>query len=407
MHHLMEMIFGRTHYVHPDRARMILWALRDRLGLPEGAIEQPDRQAAAFFGQPARSGMYRIENGAAIIPIIGTLTNRGGWIGANSGLVAYEALAAQVREAVDDPDVEHIVLDIDSPGGTVAGSQLLAEQIHEARQKKPVVAVVNDMAASAAYLMASQADQIVISPTSMVGSIGVLYIHADFSGQLEKEGVGITIMTAGAHKADGNPYEPLPDEVRADIQQQLDRDWELFIKAVHRGRPSLSPVAIRAMEARVYTGEAAIEAGLADRIGRLEEVLGITREEISMSEKSKQTPRAAVKAPAGDGPVMDMEQVRREALAEGRSAERERIGAILTSQEAAGREALARELALTTELTPDQAAKVLSAAPKEAAIPVQPEAASDLGLELVSATATAGKADPMDRWDTVLKKMGA
>ncbi len=404
MHHLSEMIFGRTHYVHPDRAQVILWALRDRLGLPEGAIRKPEKQASAFFGRPASSGMYRIENGMAIIPVIGTLTNRGGWIGASSGVVSYEGLGAQVREALNDPDVERIVLDIDSPGGTVAGSQLLAEQLYLARQRKPLIAVVNDMAASAAYLMASQADEIIISPTSMVGSIGVLYIHADFSGQLEKEGVGITIMTAGAHKADGNPYEPLPDEVQSDIRQQLERDWELFIEAVHRGRPSLSPATIRAMEARLYTGEAAIRAGLADRIGRLEDVLGITREENIMSEQQKVV-KAAAEAPTGDERVADTERMRHEALIEGRQQERERIAAILTCSEAAGRTALARELALTTDLSTEQAEKVLAAAPKEM-VATAPTVDSELGLELVSAATTA-QADPLKRWDAVLKKMGA
>ena len=391
MHHVAGQIFGRPHYLHPQRAEMIMWSLRERLGLE---LPEPDRQASAFFGQPARSGMYRIENGAAIIPITATLVNRGGWIGAQSGLVSYEGLAAQVREALDDDDVERIVLDIDSPGGMMDGALLLAEQLSDARQQKPLTAVVNDLAASAGYLLAAQADEIVISPTSRVGSIGVIYIHAEYSRALEQSGIGVSIIAAGAHKADGNPYEPLPDDVRADIQRSVDRAWELFIEAVHAGRPSLSPAAMRAMEARVYEGQEAIEAGLADRIGKLEDVI--------MSKKQTEAP-----APAAGKEMKAREITADDYVREAVQAERARIAAILDADEAKGREALARKLALTTGMEPAQAIEVLAAAPRQQAKVELMPPADDAGLGLELATAAPSRKEAaMESWERVLQRTG-
>ena len=399
------MIFNRPHLVHPQRAEVMLWALRERLSI---RMEEPRAEASAFFGRPARSGMYRVENGAAIIPVIGTLVNRGAWIGAQSGLVAYEALEAQVREALADGEVERIVLDIDSPGGMVDGVQALAKVLRRARTEKPLTAVVNDMAASAAYWLAAQADDIVISPTSMLGSIGVIYIHTDMSRALDASGLTVSIITAGERKADGNPYEPLPDAVRADIQAELDSIWEQFIAAVHEGRPQLSPQALRAMQARTYLGEEAIRVGLADKFGTLADVLGIDEEQTMSTKKTESPQRRAAKAlaeAAAETPAEQTNEALEEVVRAARLAERKRIGAILALEEAKGRHQLAVKLATTTDLSVEQARELLAAAPAESATPAVPEPASPLGLELTAAATTPRK-DGKAAWEDFLRRKG-
>ena len=395
------LIFNRPHLVHPQRAEVMLWALREHLSI---RMEEPRVEASAFFGKPARSGLYRVENGAAIIPVIGTLVNRGAWIGAQSGLVAYEALEAQVREALADEEVERIVLDIDSPGGMVDGVQALAKLLRRARTEKPLTAVVNDMAASAAYWLAAQADEIVISPTSILGSIGVIYIHTEMSRALDASGLTVSIITAGEHKADGNPYEPLPDAVRADIQAELDSIWEQFITAVHEGRARLSPQALRAMQARTYLGEEAIRVGLADRIGTLAEVLGIDEEQTMTTKKTEAAQRRAAEA-AAETPAAPNDEALEEIVRAARLSERERIGAILALEEAKDRHRLAVKLATTTDLSPEQARELLAAAPAEAVTPAVPEPASPLGLELTAA-ATAPRKDGKAAWEDFLRRKG-
>ena len=170
-------------------------------------------EANRFTGSSRRAdgttSMMRTADGVAIIPVLDTLVNRGAWLDSRSGLTSYEGIAAQLRAAGSDPEVRSVLLDISSPGGEAAGMAGLADLIRSVRQTKPVTAFVNDMAASAAYGIASAANEIVISPTSILGSIGVVMLHADRSGELAAQGVKPTLIFAGSHKVDGNPFEPL------------------------------------------------------------------------------------------------------------------------------------------------------------------------------------------------------
>jgi hypothetical protein len=144
--------------------------------------------ASSVLAPRRRSAMSRMADGVAIIPVLDTLVNRGAWLDSRSGLTSYEGIAAQLRAAGSDPEVRSVLLDISSPGGEAAGMAGLADLIRSVRQTKPVTAFVNDMAASAAYGIASAANEIVISPTSTVGSIGVVMLHADRSGELAAQG---------------------------------------------------------------------------------------------------------------------------------------------------------------------------------------------------------------------------
>lgn len=223
----------------------------------------------------------------AIITITGSLVNRGAWIGANSGLTSYEGIQHQLKVALGDEDVHAVILDIHSPGGEAVGAFETAEAVRKLAAAKRTVAVVNGLAASAAYAIASGATEIVTTQTGVSGSIGVVMLHADFSRQLDMEGISPTLIFAGTHKVDGNPFEPLSDDVRDDLQAEVMSFYDLFVKTVAAGRKNrLTAAAARKTEARTFIGQAAVDAGVADRVGTFDQVL----QELS---------RATAPAPAG------------------------------------------------------------------------------------------------------------
>ncbi len=210
---------------------------------------------------------FCLQDGIAVIEVSGVLIHRGGWIGQSSGQTSYEGIAAQLAAAATDPSVRGIALEIDSFGGEVAGVFDLADAIRVARASKPVWAFVAEHAFSAGYALASQADRIILPRTGAVGSIGVVVMHADLSGQLSDAGVTVTLIHSGAHKVDGNPYAPLPDPVRARIQAEIDSIRSLFAETVAAGRGRrLTAEAALATEADCYRGTEAVAAGLADEV---------------------------------------------------------------------------------------------------------------------------------------------
>jgi signal peptide peptidase SppA len=245
----------------------------------EAGAEVHRARASRFYGQTALDDQgrpqpfRRTQDGVAIITLVGEFVNRGAWIGASSGLISYEGTKAQITAAARDPNTKAILLDIESPGGEAIGAFEAAAVVREAAKLKPVVAVPNGMAASAAYAIASGASRIVVPPTGLAGSIGVVMTHLDFSKFLETEGVKPTLIFAGSHKVDGNPYQALPDSVRAELQAEVDDFYSQFVSTVAAGRKGLTEQRIRATEARVLKGEAAVAAGLADSVGTFEEVL--------------------------------------------------------------------------------------------------------------------------------------
>lgn len=384
-------VLNRPLLLHPDKADLILHVLQGRIGIePLSAI---DPQANRFVGSYRRENgsvsSMRVEHGVAILPIVGSLVNRGAWIGASSGLVSYEGIAAQLREAAADPEVRAILLDIDSPGGEATGMFATARLVAAVNKTKPVVAFVNDVAASAAYGIASAARDIIVSPTSMVGSIGVVLTHLDRSGELEDRGVKPTLIHAGAHKVDGHPFGPLSDAVRADLQAEVMKIYDQFVGLVAEWRGGrLSAEAIRATEARTYLGADAIAQGLADRMASLDEVIAAFSQPPSGARPQRKggpmtktiesaAPQAGPSNPAGPSHASGVrpaelqsavEAARTEAHAAGVCAGKAeataRIKSILTAPETDGRAAQALVLALETEMTAADAAKVLAASPK-------------------------------------------
>ncbi len=210
---------------------------------------------------------YPVVDGIAVIEISGVLIHRGGWIGQSSGQTSYEGIAAQIEAAAADPAIRGLALEIDSFGGEVAGVFDLADRIRAIRGSKPVWAFVAEHAFSAGYALASQADRILLPRTGALGSIGVVVLHADMSGQLDQDGVLVTLVHSGQHKVDGNPYQPLPEAVRDDIQREIDVLRFLFAETVAAGRAGrLSHEAALATEAATYRGVDAVAVGLADEV---------------------------------------------------------------------------------------------------------------------------------------------
>ena len=183
-------------------------------------------------------------------------------------------MARQFRAAMADPDIGRVILDVDSPGGQVGGVEELAREIYQARGQKPVTAIANGLAASAAYWIATAADEFVVTPSGQVGSIGVFGMHQDVSAALEKDGVKVTMVSAGKYKTEGNPFEPLTDEARAAMQGMIDEYYSLFVDAVARNR-GVDAAAVRGGfgEGRVVTAQAAVRLGMAARVAPFDEVV--------------------------------------------------------------------------------------------------------------------------------------
>jgi len=271
-------LYGAPLLIHPEKAEIIAWALREKL-TPGLEIPEPNGpEASRFLGTRRREtrdwSFVRASKGVALIPVVGSLVNRGAWLDSRSGMTSYEGLDAQFKDAASDNEIHSIVIDIDTPGGEAGGMFKLAATVREAARSKRVIAVVDDMAASAGYGIISGADEIVVSPTSVVGSIGVVRLHLDRSGELAQKGIRPTLIYAGAHKVDGYPFGPLTAEVAAEMQQQVMTLYDRFLETVEAGRGARTTAQrARETEARLFIGAEAVKAGLADRIGSLDQVL--------------------------------------------------------------------------------------------------------------------------------------
>lgn len=209
----------------------------------------------------------RTANGIAVISIEGSLVNKGGWIGMNSGETSYQGIMAQVQEVMYDPTVMAVVFEIDSYGGEVAGCEDCASMIAKLTKLKPTIAILTDHAYSAAYWLASQCGSIFLPPAGGAGSIGVVGMHVNYSEQLKMDGVEVTVVQSGDNKTDGSPFSALPDAVREEWQKEFDILRGFFAEAVASGRGSLMDKdAALATEAKCFMGEAAVTAGLADAV---------------------------------------------------------------------------------------------------------------------------------------------
>jgi signal peptide peptidase SppA len=269
--HIAARIFNRPLLLAPDKLDAIVAFIGTRVGLPASALPRPHAYATQH-GERRRGG-YRVQNRVAMISMSGILVHRSAFDAHTSEpLLGYDDIGRMVDAAAADKSVDAIVLEINSPGGEVSGAFQTAEKINRAAQVKPIHAVSDGLAASAAYLLASASTSITVASTALTGSIGVVLKHVDVSRAIEAEGVRVTEIFAGRHKVDGSAFAPLPDDVRARLQAMIDDVYNQFTSAVARYR-DMAESAVRATEAETFLGAEAIAAGLADFVGTTDDVL--------------------------------------------------------------------------------------------------------------------------------------
>ncbi|GEQ77412.1 hypothetical protein CTTA_4417 [Comamonas testosteroni] len=421
--HLADRLFNTPLLLHPQKLDAIIAGLGQRLLGTEGlqidaaAISPRAVLPAEMFttrkGERTERG-YRVNEGVAVISAMGGLVHRTRLEADSSLLIGYNDLAADMEDALAQPEVHAIALVLDSPGGEVSGAFELADRIYAARGRKPIVAVADGMAASAAYLAASAADEVVLTTTSYVGSIGVVMRHVDYSRALANEGINVSHIFAGEHKVDGNPYQPLPTSVREHLQADIEGLYQMFVQAVARHR-GMTEQAVRDTRAAVYRGVAGVAARLADRIGTADAVIAdlsarrarsypagagmsIQLEGASMGDPQTIQPAAAapaelsaatVAAPAAASaaapvaPAAAAPQGLEQARAEGAQAERARVSAILGHANAAANPTLA-QTCIAGGLTAEQALGVLDAAPAAAAAALAPAASNQFAQAMAA-----------------------
>lgn len=278
--HIAQRVFNTPLLMHPQKLDAIIAGIGPRvLGTSAPLIQVGEAAKAELApemfttkrGQRTDRG-WRLVDGVAVVNAMGALVHRTRLEADSTLLIGYNDMAADMEDAMAHPDVHAILQVYDTPGGEVSGAFEYGQRIFDMRGRKPIVAIADGMAASAGYLGASAADEVVITSTGYAGSIGVVMRHVDFSRALANEGIQVTHIFAGTHKVDGNPYEPLPLAVRDQLQADIEGLYTMFVQAVskHRG---LSEQAIRDTGAAVFRGQAAIAAGLASRISTTDSLI--------------------------------------------------------------------------------------------------------------------------------------
>lgn len=437
-------VFDTPLLIHEPKLAQILHVLGPRLGfeaeLLDGVLahESPEaheekREKLAQAGRVRAvwndDGYYNV-GAAAVIPAVGSLVQRSSFLGAMSGLVSYARIERAFAAALEDDAAHEILFEIDSPGGEVAGALDLADRIFEARGEKPTTAIATEFAASAAYLIASAADDVVIPRTGYVGSVGVVAAHVDRSQAAKKAGIAVTYIYAGDKKVDGNPYEPLPERVRAEWESEIREIYGLFTSTVARNR-GISEQAVRDTEAGLYLGRAALGVGFADRVNTFgNEVhnaavrrggafrLSSTSEDTSMSDKERADQQKAIAEAREEGIAQgkteqkaESDKAAADAVAKATADERTRIQTIVSSEAAAKRSELAAHLAFNTDMSAEDAEALLEKSPEGATSKSQLAAAMEQhgtpGIRSESTDEEQGAGSPKSDSPSILQRMKA
>lgn len=259
--------------------------------------ELVERIAGMQARYDAARGDYGNQAGAvAVVPIMGVLTQRADMFSELSGAASAEKIGKQLRALAADSSVGAIVLNIDSPGGSVYGIQELGAIIKEVSAQKKTVAVANSLAASAAYWLATSAGEFVITPGGEAGSIGVLTAHVDASKYEEMLGVKTTLISAGKYKVEGNPYEPLTQEARDFTQKRVNEYYDMFVKAVAKNR-GVAPDAVRTGfgQGRVLGAKEAVAENMADNVETIDAVIARLSTKRGQNIKTKQANQNALR----------------------------------------------------------------------------------------------------------------
>lgn len=260
-----------------------IWAIQqEHLEYMAGSIGETINTMTAENMKP------KIYGSTAVLPVNGVITQKADIMSALFGGVSSEILGMYFTELANHKDIKNIVLDIDSPGGEVFGTGELVAKMSANKNGKKVYAVANSLMASAAYWIGSVADEMYSTPSGLSGSIGVIAIHEDISEAAKSAGVKFNIITAGDHKGDGNPYEPLTDGARAEIQKRVDYYYGMFIKSVSENR-RISQKSLKESygNGKIYTADEALKLGVIDGIATLEQVVNKLQRAESKKQKNR------------------------------------------------------------------------------------------------------------------------
>lgn len=274
--HILQAIYSRPWAILPSTLALIVDIIQFRAAGGVLTDEEIEARISGAQNGPRRGGGTAAarQSTVAVIPVYGPISLRQNLMSASSGGTSTEGLSADFRAAMADDQVDAIVFEVDSPGGTIDGIPELAAEIRAARGTKPIVAQVNTMAASAAYWIASAADEIVVTPSGAVGSIGVFAAHQDLSKAAELDGVKVTLISAGKYKTESNKWEPLSDEAKAHLQDQVDQIYATFTTDVAKNRGvAVGDVRKGYGEGRVVLAKQALAQGMVDRIDTLDNTI--------------------------------------------------------------------------------------------------------------------------------------
>ena len=390
--HLLARIFNTPLLIHPQQLDAMIAGIGPRLlgadadqasqllaNLAVDRKNQPE-MFSTKRGEKSERG-YQVIDGVAILNTSGALVHRSRFIAADcSFLQGYNDLTADLEDAMANPEIHAILRVMDTPGGEVQGAFEHHSRVMDLKGKKPMIAIADGIAASAGYLSAMAADELAITSTGYAGSIGVVMRHVDLSVALKNEGINVTHIFAGAHKVDGNQFEPLPESVRADMQNEINSLYEMFVESVAKAR-NIDAQAVRKTQAQTYRGTAAMAAGLADRIATTDQLISeltgqrarvypvgqparasatAIQKETSMS--GTQTPTGQINAPVSFT-QSDIDKARAEGHAAGVAAESARVSGILALPAAKANADLA-STCISAGLSIEQSTAILGAAPQ-------------------------------------------
>lgn len=377
--HTLNRILNQPLLVEPGYLQVALGGLSERLGINgltdgEGYLDQSQLTELAGRYDPKRpyerGDHYSIEDGIARITVRGSLVSRTGSLKPFSGMTGYNSIKERLEYAISDPEVSAILLDLDSPGGEVAGLFDLLDYMHSLRGTKPLLSLIDGSACSACFAIASQTERRFITQHSRTGSVGVVLAHMSIKGHLEKEGIKVTLIHAGDHKVDGNPYQDLPEALRDELQAQVNDTYSQFVQVVARGI-GMDEDAIRRTQARVYAPSAALSIGFADELVNGFDVTTRIQAYLSQPKNGAIAMTQAASAQAEGTPTTEQAEVEQPSTAQAApvvadSADfRSRTKAILSLSAATAQPKLAQAIALETDLDATQAALLLDAAAQD------------------------------------------
>ncbi len=365
--HALQRFTRAPSLVAPDYADGLIALANSPERNAEVTLQTEKNCAAGFwesnFGTNGKSFIFA--GGMAVIPIYGALVHRDNWCSVYG--TGYDYISSRLSAAIGDDDVQAVILDVNSFGGQVAGNFELASHIAELRERKPIYAIVDANSLSGGYSLSTAATKIFATPSAQVGSIGVMMMHISYEKALATAGIKPTMIYAGEHKVDGNPYEDLPADVRKALEQACQRSYDQFVSLVASNR-NIDPEVVRGTQARVMDADEAKSLGLIDEVMAPRAAYAAIIAEL----KSGSTQTKEAKSMSNDTPVQnagsgegDTARQIAAAKAEGVKEAQTRISSILSCEAAKGKSKLASHIAFNTNLSAEEATALLQASAPE------------------------------------------